>query len=73
MTFLADLTDRSTLLADQRSARAETQHLLQMIRANEVAVEQLKQLEGQVVEERRERQELRARLEKEETGQRLGR
>eukprot|EP00913_Durusdinium_trenchii_P023212 g21791.t1 len=52
----------------ETSARAETQHLLQMIRANEVAVEQLKQLEGQVVEERRERQELRARLEKEETG-----
>ncbi|CAK9068345.1 unnamed protein product [Durusdinium trenchii] len=50
----------------ETSARAETQHLLQMIRANEVAVEQLKQLEGQVVEERRERQELRARLEKEE-------
>ncbi|CAK8994087.1 Ankyrin repeat domain-containing protein 2 [Durusdinium trenchii] len=45
----------------ETSARAETQHLLQMIRANEVAVEQLKQLEGQVVEERRERQELRER------------
>ena len=49
-----------------RSAQVGTQQVLQTIRAGEG--ERLKLLEGQVVEERRERQELRARLEKEETG-----
>ncbi|CAK8993132.1 Hypothetical protein SCF082_LOCUS3378 [Durusdinium trenchii] len=48
----------------ETSAQVGTQQVLQTIRAGEG--ERLKLLEGQVVEERRERQELRARLEKEE-------